>query len=212
MKRILLFVLFCLLGFGITEGVMYVQHQQVQKRTAERAKTEGFSLERAPSNALQGKIVSLSGTVSWQSRIATQPAQIKEPRTIQQGEELRTGTNGSVSVQIMDGPTIILLPNSHVNFIQTLPTSIVITQDQGTVTYTASKSSLSVDGLSLLTAMTDGKMTISVDQDQKTVITTVSEGTTTEAYNDANNTSSTTMVSAGNTFLFDDAAAAGSIQ
>ena len=213
MKRVLFFLLFLIIGFGITTFIMYSQQQQVKKQVEQQAKKTGFSLERAPSDSLRGTIASLSGSVQWQSRVATQPAELKTPRTIQQGEELWTGKDGSISVQLSNGHSITLFPNSHVNFIQTLPSSIVLKQDAGSITYQANgKSSLSVTSLNLLTTMTDGKMTIMVNKTQDGVSTTVLQGKATEAYNDANNTTSVSDVLAGQTFGFDDTVPQGAIQ
>jgi hypothetical protein len=213
MKRFLIVLLFLILGFIGTEFFLSAHPHQGTQQVAEKAKIQGFSLENAPTDSLQGTIATLSGTVQWQSRVATEPAQIKEPRTIQQGEELRTGKDGTVSVQIHEGPLLTLLPNSHVNFIQTLPSSIVITQDQGTVTYhDSATNSLSVETLSLLTAMKSGMMTVSVNKTLDTAAITVTSGAATEAYNDSNNTSNVIPVAAGHAFLFNDDTLQGTLE
>ncbi|MGI8419208.1 MAG: hypothetical protein ACR2LN_01035 [Candidatus Levyibacteriota bacterium] len=204
MKQAFLFLLIGVAGLIGTEYLLSLQHHQTAQKIAEKAKASAFSLEKAPTDSLQGKIATLSGIVNWQSRIATQPAQIKKPRFIQQGEELRTGKDGTVSVQIYNGPFLTLLPNSHVNFIQTLPSSIVITQDQGTVTYRTQGKKVSIESLSLLTTLNEGIMTVSVDQALDTVAIDVKKGNTTEAYNDSDNRSNVLPVTSGHTFLFND--------
>ncbi|MGH7203177.1 MAG: hypothetical protein ACREHC_01895 [Candidatus Levyibacteriota bacterium] len=212
MKRVLLFISLFIIGFVFAIAFMHIHQQQTTQKIAERAKTSAFSLERAPTDSLQGKIATLSGTVNWQSRVATQPAQIKKPRIIQQGEELRTGKDGTVSVQMHDGPLLTLLPNSHVNFIQTLPSSMVITQDQGTVTYRTSGKAVSIESLSLLTILHDGMMTVSVDQTVDTARIDVTNGNTTEAFNDSNNLSNVIPVTSGHAFLFSDDTLTGSVE
>lgn len=211
MKSTLLFLFFCILGICLTEWVTHVHQQSVTLKKAEIAKEQGFSLGSAPHDTLRGDITSLSGTVQWQSRTATQPAQLRTPRQIQQGEELRTGKDGSVSVQLSNGPLVTLSPDTHVNFIQTLPTSIVLLQDQGIVTYETDRA-VSVLSLDLLTMLQKGKMTISVSSDQTTVSNTILNGLATEAYNDANAITTVTSVSPGEKFIFDEATSAGLVQ
>lgn len=45
-----------------------------------------FNPGTAPNDSLKGNIATFSGTVKWQSRIATEAAQINLPVPIQQGE------------------------------------------------------------------------------------------------------------------------------
>jgi hypothetical protein len=204
-KSIGLLLLFAIIGFGIATILLNVQQQQTKQLVAKQASENTFSLAKAPSESLQGKIASFSGSVQWQSRVATQPATLKQPQTIQQGEELFTGKDGNIVVELSNGLRMSLLPNSHVNFIQTLPTSIVIKQDKGKVTYNNDvKSNLSVTSLSLLTSLPQGTMTLNVNSDQDTILNLLTSGVAQEAYNDTNNNTQVTNLTAGKTFSFDD--------
>ncbi len=171
-----------------------------------------FTLGRAPQQSLQGKILSLSGQVDWQSRVATQPAQLETPAPILQGEELFTRATGKVTMDITTAAVITLSPNTHINLIQTLPTNIVIDQDQGTAIFSEKKASpLAVRCLGLVTQLKQGTSRISVDPDAGTVAIAVQTGSAVIAYNDAANNSHVKTIESGEQAVYDDTATLATI-
>jgi hypothetical protein len=172
-----------------------------------------FSLQNAPKESLQGEIVSLSGDVAWQSRVATQPAQLKTPRKVQQGENIVTKSNGKVTMTFLNTVTLNMLSDSEVDFIQTLPANMVLVQQSGTTTYTVfGKVPVSVRAQDLLVQQSRGAMNVSVDKDAATVTVRATDGNATAAYTNADNTSVVVPITTGQSFVFDDTSLTGVIQ
>lgn len=166
-----------------------------------------FSLQKAPLQSLSGYISTLSGTVLWESRIATEPAVITMPRQIQQGEEIDTKEDGSTTILFNTVGSILIQPNTQLQFIQTLPTSLVVSQNSGTVTYnlTSTSQPFSVKSLSLITQISNGVSSIKVDQSNSRVTITVLSGFVTAAFNDIHNMSNVVPVPFGNIFIYNAA-------
>jgi hypothetical protein len=172
-----------------------------------------FSLQNAPTESLQGEIVSFSGDVAWQSRIATQPAQLKTARKVLQGENVVTKNTGKVTMTFLNTTTLIMLPNTEVDIIQTLPTNMVFVQQSGTTTYTVfGKVPVSARAQDLLVQQKQGTMNIIVDKDAATVMVKVTDGNATTAYTDSDNTSVVTPITSGQSFVFDETSLTGVIQ
>lgn len=175
--------------------------------------TTKFSLEEAPDKSLRGTIISYSGIVDWQSRTATQPAKLTELKTIQQGEALTTGDDGKVTLQIPGVASISALPNSTINFIQTLPENLVIEQNSGSASYRSDgKTPISIRSFDLLTIVQNGMVTVSVDKNQHISTVTVQKGSVTEGFNDTQNLSNVITVAEGYQFIFNNDKKSGFIQ
>ena len=199
-------------GFGLVESYRYFHGVSDASLIPVPTITTQFSLSKAPSESIQGEIASMSGTVEWLSRTATKPVKIKSPQMIQQGEELSTGVNGNVDVVMKNDSVFSLTPNSHVNFVQLLPVNFVVEQDKGTVTYQdTSQVPISVKSFDLITIMTKGIYTVSVDPVNKTVVVTVDKGGVKEGYEDTQNTSNVVNLDAGQKFIFDDTTRVGTV-
>ena len=161
-----------------------------------------FSIETAPSESLRGKIISMTGEISWQSRIATEAAKISVPQTIQQGEKLITGEKSNLSLDFPNACSVEFSPQTEIEIIQTLPKNIVFSQTSGTGEYVKTGSyPVSVRVLSLL-AENDGDMIVSVDPENPLIILTQKSGQTIVAYNDLNYVSHETTIASGRTLTF----------
>jgi hypothetical protein len=172
-----------------------------------------FSLQNPPKESLQGEIVSLSGDVAWQSRVATQPAQLKTPRKVLQGENIVTKTDGKVTMTFLNTVTMNMFSDSEVDIIQTLPANMVLVQQSGTTTYTVfGKVPVSVRAQDLLLQQKQGAMNVIVDKDAATVTVKVTDGNATAAYTDADNTSVLTPITSGRSFVFDETTLTGLVQ
>ncbi len=156
MKKLLIFLTFLFIGI-ILGSLCYIWKSNQTNSDIVRVKKEPrFSIEKAPKNSEVGTIQSMSGTIKWESRtaIATEGAQITQPVPIQQGEELISGDDGSAVVSYQNGLTISLSPNSHISFVQMLPTNFVLNQLKGTIEYQKNNSTpLAIRSLHLLTQM-----------------------------------------------------------
>lgn len=203
MKNIAYFILYFILGilliFSFEKAKKLLNVGELKSPTA----TSPFSLINAPSESLRGTITSLSGEVHWQSRIATIPAVITKPMQIQQGEDLITGETGQATVVFADIVNIHIYPEAELDFIQTLPSNILINHNKGTAEYkNLNADSLSVRSQSLLIKINQGEIEISKNEAEPYIIVDVKEGSITTAYNDINYITQMTDVSSGNRFIF----------
>lgn len=201
-----------LLGFGAMYGYFTLTQTQQQKTQTTNKTTESkFSLAEAPSDTMDGKIISLSGETKWESRSATEPAILKQPVVLKQGEEVITGPSGSMAVQFPKGTNINISANSDVSFIQTFPQSMVIAQKSGYVTYLKSETSpLFIRSNSLLLELQKGSITVSMTDNFTTV--TVLSGSITAAYNNIDTKSIVSSVTAGERFIYDNITKDGTIE
>lgn len=168
-------------------------------------KQTAFSLEKAPSESLSASIASFSGDVEWTSRVATTPAKLTSVKNFQQGEDIQTGKNGSITLSILNKAVIALSSNTMISLIQTLPANIVISQTTGTVVYTKKDSTpFSVRSGDLLINILSGTTDVHVDTENKRVVATVHTGSITVAYTDTQNKSQVVSAKIGQQLVFDD--------
>jgi hypothetical protein len=213
MKRfignLILFTVMCVIGFSVSY-FLFAKRQTPQLVHPESTSSESatiaptFSLETAPKQSLQGTIMSMTGHVEWTSRIATAPAQLKEDTHIQQGESVETKKDGSIKISLSTDLQVTLFSNSKVQFIQTLPETIVFQQDSGSVTYSKTAGNpMSVRTFGLSTEMTDGRILITMDTDQLTAVVKIQKGNATCAYNDLEYQSHVATYPVGTILVYD---------
>jgi hypothetical protein len=213
MKTFLLIFVFFLVGLALVLGYRYWNQPHTIFRNTTPALTTKFSLEKAPSESLQGSIATVSGSVIWLSRTAAKPVKLTSLRSIQQGEELSTGSNGQAVIKIQNDTSLLLLQNTHVSIIQLLPENFVFVQDKGSVRYENTiQVPVSVKSFGLITLITKGIVTVTVDPKNQKVTVAVVKGIIKEAYEDAQNTSNVLTVNAGQTFVYDETNKIGSIE
>lgn len=212
-KKFLIFLVFLFIGI-ILGSSYYLWKSNQTNSDIERVKKEPrFSIEKAPKNSGKGTIQSMSGTIKWQSRIATEPAQITKPVPIQQGDELLSGEDGNAVINYLTSLTISLSPNSHISFIQTLPTNFVFNQINGTIEYQKNNPTpLAIRSLHLLTQMDNGDIQIVVDEKTARVEIAVKQGSARIAFNDLNNVSNVVSLSQGDYYQFDDRKRQGNVE
>lgn len=204
-----LFFLFLVFGLTITlfyfHNLIWPQTKNIspqQKTTADIAK---FSLEKAPSQSKAGNILSLSGSVFWQSRIATEPARLTASVAIQQGEKIVTYDNGNITIGFGNSLLVTVSPKTELDLIQTLPTNFVFQQEQGTVSYTKiDQTPLAVRSLTLLTQIASGSANIISNKKDGLVTVEVNKGSVTVGYNDASFVSQVATIEAGKKIMFDN--------
>lgn len=213
MKKVLLFLVFFLVGIGIMLSYQYLLTSQLQFPRIKPPITTKFSLANAPSATIRGTISSMSGTVAWLSRTANNFVILKSKRTIQQGEDLSTGSNGKALVTIHNMALLSLSPNTHLSFIELLPQNFVINLVKGSLLYeTTVQVPVSVVTNNLLTLANNGLFSITYDPDSSTVLVHVERGSATEGYEDSQNNSNVVQVTQGQTFLYNTKAQQGSLQ
>lgn len=204
-KLSLIFLFFFAIGFGI---LFFYTKQTSQKKAEERkviATKSAFSLEHAPANSIKGDITTLYGDVKWESRVATEPAALINTTKIQQGEEIQTGDNGTISVSFPQIGNLKLFPKTNVQIAQSIPESFVLGQTKGTVSYEKSGTgNFSIRSYHLLTKIDSGKADMTVDDTLDEITIVVHTGSVTVGYNDSNNVSTIQTIQPGQTFIYDD--------
>src|SRR3989344_1305020 len=100
MKDLVLFIISLTLGIGAVFGYSILKTQNIPQKQEINKKSPAstFSIEPAPSESLKGSIVSRSGTLLWESRIASSPGKLEDAVQIQQGERLITEVESSATV------------------------------------------------------------------------------------------------------------------
>lgn len=163
-----------------------------------------FSLENAPSETLRGEISNMTGKISWQSRTATQAAEISAVQTIQQGEKLITQENSTLTLGFDGACRLVLGADTEIAIIQTLPDNIVFEQIKGTVEYNKTGNyPISIRSGNLL-AENNGNITVSIDPEKPIIKLKLTSGQAALAYNDLDYLSHKQTIKANQTFTFND--------
>lgn len=213
MKYLSLFLLFLLIGVGIVFGYSFWKKEKATVVTPVSPKEERFSIESPPKEARTGTVSTMSGQILWESRIATQPAEIRELKQVQQAETLETGKTGQAKVTFADASSVSLSPDSEIEFLQTLPVNFVFRQNKGEINYVKKGIiPLTVRSLHLLMAFSDGEYTLKTDRDTHKIELGIIDGSVKIAYNDINYNTQTLEVTKGQKYLFDDDSRTGEIQ
>lgn len=216
MKYVIVFSLFLCISFlAVLLYGKWNQTQTVQKaKKSTEVTTEKipFAVETAPKQSLKASIVTMTGDVYWESRIATAPALLKELRMPQQGESVETAEDASITIAFPDVAEVTVLENAKLSLIQTLPSRLVFGQNAGVVLYENNISSpISVRSLALLVAQEKGAMSVTVNEEDRTVSVAVTEGTVSVAFNDLENSVSKIIVVEGQQFVFDSYSRTGEV-
>jgi hypothetical protein len=213
MKNFVLFILFFLIGIVSVIGYYSINGAKSNYITKQAVKKLlDFNIATAPKETLKGTIVSLTGSVKWESRIATAPAQLTKTISIQQGESVLTENDGAVTINFSDAGLVNISAKSQVDIIQTLPTNIVFNQKKGSVTYQkTSQIPLAIRSLHLLTMIDNGQIRLIIDEENSTILVTVISGQATIAFNDLQYLSHIINLNKGQEYLFDDINHEGSV-
>lgn len=203
MKVFFTFLFMFLVSAGITFFLTHKPEDE-KKQIVRPFSVSSFSMEDAPSDALKGKIASMSGEVLWQSRVASEPARLDQPQEILQGENIVTRNTGSVALNFNDAAIITIDPDSELDIVQTLPANLVMTQKSGSILYQKPGIvPVSVKTGGLLVNQEEGTMRITFDVQQATVTVNVTEGKARVAHTDEEDTSVVREVTSGDSFVYE---------
>lgn len=220
-KFILLIIVMFVIG-GIFASIVSTQITQLPMNTISSetfresklpdVNVTKFSIDHPPEQSLIGNILEKSGDVLWQSRSATESAQMPNLDFIQQGEIVKTGENSSLKVGFGEYASIELLPFSELNIIQTLPYNIVFQQSEGEILYeTIGISPISIRTYRLVTRTENGIIKISIDENNNSKVF-VQAGNADVAYNSSEFVSQVIPLAAGQTFSFNNDKREGSVE
>jgi hypothetical protein len=187
MKYLGFFILSFLIGLVVTFGYVMLRasHSQQKSNVQKPNPTSSFSIESPPLESLKGSIASRSGTLLWESRIATEPSELKDNRELKQGEQLITQDKSNVTVNFNQVGEIFLAENTVLSFIQTRPIDFVVEQKKGVVTYTVNGSTpISVRIRNALITKTSGIMQITIREGDSVIVISTIKGTAQIGFND----------------------------
>ncbi len=190
MKFIPLFIIFFLIGVLITAGYGFIATKTDSpiKNIINIPALSGFSVENAPSASIRGNILSMNGHVKWQSRVATEAAEITSSVTLQQGEQIATGETGQVKIEFPGACLINMGSGAQIDFVQSLPVDLVMLQASGSADFIKTGDvPVTVRALHLLIKQNGGEMGIGVDQKNSLVNINIIKGSITVAFNDLQN-------------------------
>lgn len=135
-KNVLIFLFFLLVGFG---GLYtYLSSNPKLKSIVLKEILTGskFSLLDAPKMSLKARITNFSGEVNWKSRIGDDFEKVISPSlSLQQGESLKTGIDGEITINFDQVSEIILGNSSSIDIVQTIPNDLVFSQYDGKIEY-----------------------------------------------------------------------------
>lgn len=216
MKNIVLFSFSALIGVLVVSGIYLLTPQAQQKQNAQEIFSSSspllFTAENPPNESLKGMMTALSGDIAWESRMATEPGKITAPVQLQQGEKIKTGIDGRVSVEFASVVNLVVSSQTEIEITQTLLNAFVFRQIEGTVFYEKlGEIPLSIRTLHVLVEQESGGSTIFTDKENMFITITVKSGTIRVAYNDLNLKSRVIKISAGNRFDFNDETRVGKI-
>ncbi len=207
-NNLFLFSVFLLIGILGTVFYGYITKYQPRslQTIIQTVKESGFAIEKPPSQSLKGIILAMTGEIGWQSRVATEAATIINPAPLQQGEVIRTGETGELTLEFKNVAGIDVLPETQLEFSQTLPVNFVVWQASGSAEFKKlGNVPVSVRAEHLLIKQNDGNMSIGVDSANLLVNINIISGSISVAYNDLNNVSHIVNAASGKRITFNDA-------
>ncbi|NTU46553.1 DUF3379 domain-containing protein [Candidatus Roizmanbacteria bacterium] len=209
MKPIIILISSILVGVLLAFG--YIQFFPVKKTvsslptpTLPIPSVYPFSIANPPSETLTGTVTAQKGIVKVTSRTDTIP-KLFSSSSIVQGEEVITEKNSSLSATFSPVGSFELGAETHINVVQTLPTNMVITQQTGDVTYTASTDTpIGVRALHLLVQEHQGKMNVMLDTEKGRITIHVLEGSVELAFNNKQAETQYSSFTKGKTIVYDE--------
>lgn len=207
MNKILFFLFALIIGF-IAVGA-YFRFANVAPNDIVQIKIpfvgSQFSLENAPSESLKGKIISMTGKVNWESRIATEEAELSKDTTLQQGEQIDTKEDGNITVQFGDKASVIISPKTQIDIIQTLKEDVVFSQASGSAVYKKTGDYPVSVRVKHILVENGGQVSVSMDEVNPSLITiSADSGSSTLAFNDQDYMSNKVILTERQKYLFND--------
>lgn len=192
MKNLFLILLSVIVGGAIT--ALYLEYRVIESPQPivqkEVKPTAPFSLVSPPSDSLTGKIMSREGSLLWESRMATAPAELTGTTTLSQGERIVTEEDSEATLEFERFGKIVMSQDSDLSFPQTLPTDFVVNQRKGDITYELSgEVPLSIRARNSLITKDSGKIRIEITEDESVILVSTLEGTAKIGFNDTENVS-----------------------
>lgn len=190
-------IIFFLLGATVALGIFFAKREPNFEPTK-------FSLDQAPSDSIKGQIINMTGEIWWQSRTATEPAQLKDTISVQQGEIWIASESGNLTIEFAPAATITLFPKTKIEIVQTLPLNLVFNQIQGITQYQAFGSSpVTIRSLNLIVNLEDGLLVVDTDEATGAIILGLKTGRAKVGYNSPEFDSKVWELEPGDVFEYD---------
>lgn len=210
MKQVIVGILCVILGAAGAIGIFFAKNHSVPEPIITIGKKEPrfeptkFSLDQAPSDSIKGQITNMTGEIWWQSRTATEPAQLLDKIPIQQGEILMASESGNLTIEFAPAVTVTLFPDTKMEVIQTLPLNLVFNQTKGVGQYQKTGDSpVSIRSLNLIVNLENGLINIDVDEETEEIILGLKTGSAKVGYNSPEFDSKVWKLEPGDVFSYD---------
>jgi hypothetical protein len=158
-KIILIFII-CLL-FGLS-GIFGYRYRQVRTIKPFIPTNSSFILS-PPDRAMLANLEVSSGEITKYPRSSTESAKILDSTTLVQGDSIESDATSSAHITFKNNIQISVGPKANLQFIDTIPTELLLWQQDGLAEYTATSSSITVRSLSLLATISSSSASISVN-------------------------------------------------
>lgn len=167
------------------------------------SKKSSFSLQ-PPSEALTGRLIEAVGEVKKEPREDEEFKETEKGEQILDGEKLATGGKSKTVVEFPNFAKVSLASNSEVAFVSLLPSSFVVSQSLGSVTYELLQDDnpISVRSLHALLSFNSGESEVTVKEEE--IIVKVSSGQAKLALVDLENKTHVWQLEKGQKALIDD--------
>lgn len=165
---------------------------------------EPYAFTTPPSQSMNASIIRAQGEVSFQSRIATEPASLNVIE-VRQGESLITGENGSIEIQFPSSISALLSSQSRINLIQTLSHAVIFEQTSGSVRYAnPTDIPLAIRIKRLLVSGAKATISVTYDETRDSITVTSANGSATLAFNDSSFVSQVETIQYGKSVTFNN--------
>src|SRR5581483_9249139 len=205
-KKIIVFLLFLLLGIACV--TIYKFSRQPLRNIINTVTSPKFNIENAPPVSIKGEILTMSGDIFYQDRIATQDAKIRDKVILKQGETIRTGEDANLTLTFPNTISIQLFPATQLEFFQTLPANFVTRIASGSALFKKEGSNpVSIKAAHLLINQDSGVLSVGMNnnpQEETNINLNIIEGQITVAYNDTNLVSHVQSFDAPKRITFND--------
>lgn len=163
-----------------------------------------FSMEKAPSESLVGKITELNESVTYESRNATDSAAVNTTQAVQQGEKYVTNETGSFKINFENFAEIKVENSTVLDVIQTLPAALVFNLPQGQAMFSKLSSYPVTIRAGRMLVENEGVISVVHNKEDSEITISIIKGTAAIAYNNINFDTQFIKLTEGQVLIFDN--------
>ena len=174
MRLAVIFVLCFLIGAGGIIGYHYLTVKIRSGKPFVPFTTTFTSLP--PQQSIGATLTVLNGIITEYSRNSTEAASISDSTRLVQGDSIESDATSSAQLVFDNNLYLEMGPSANLQFIDTIPSELLLWQQDGQIEYssTASATPITIRSLSLLTTIASSSATITVNAPKPRQITILS--------------------------------------